>query len=160
EKQPAGRYASAADLADDLRRYLNHEPIRARPVGVVGRLRRWSRRKPGVALAGGLAVLALVAGTAGSTTFAVIENGTALRGKETAGRVSTALGESEKSRSESAHRALGLGLYLCEQGDSGVGMLWLARSLEAVPQGDRELDWAIRTNLGGWREFISPLKTS
>jgi serine/threonine-protein kinase len=49
EKQPARRYASAQELADDLRRFLAHEPIRARPIGPVGRLGKWARRRPAAA---------------------------------------------------------------------------------------------------------------
>ncbi len=45
-KSPARRYATARELADDLRRYLAHEPIRARPIGRIERLRHWCRRNP------------------------------------------------------------------------------------------------------------------
>ncbi len=46
EKNPASRYRSAGDVAADLQRFLDDEPILARHLGVVGRLRRWSRQKP------------------------------------------------------------------------------------------------------------------
>ncbi len=45
-KVPARRYQSAAELADDLRRSLEHLPIKARPIGVPGRVWRWCRRNP------------------------------------------------------------------------------------------------------------------
>ena len=48
-KEPAGRYAAAAALADDLRRHLAGRPILARPEGPVARLQRWRRRHPALA---------------------------------------------------------------------------------------------------------------
>jgi serine/threonine-protein kinase len=49
EKDPAGRYPTAGELADDLGRYLEDEPILARPVSVFRKVLRWARRKPGLA---------------------------------------------------------------------------------------------------------------
>jgi serine/threonine protein kinase len=45
-KDPTGRYADAAGLAADLRRYLDGEPIRARPAGIVRRTWKTMRRRP------------------------------------------------------------------------------------------------------------------
>ena len=44
EKDPARRFAAAGALADDLERWLRHEPIHARPGNVVYRTRKWFRR--------------------------------------------------------------------------------------------------------------------
>lgn len=46
EKKPADRYASAHDLAEDIDRYLRHEPVEARLPTWGQRLRRWMRRQP------------------------------------------------------------------------------------------------------------------
>jgi serine/threonine-protein kinase len=48
-KHPAERYASAGDLADDLRRFRAGQPIRARRVGRLERAAKWARRKPALA---------------------------------------------------------------------------------------------------------------
>jgi eukaryotic-like serine/threonine-protein kinase len=62
EKEPGKRYATAGELADDLQRFLDHKPIRARPVGHLGRLARWARRNPVPAgLVGALVVTGLAA---------------------------------------------------------------------------------------------------
>jgi tetratricopeptide (TPR) repeat protein len=62
-KEPAGRYASAAALADDLERFLRGEPVMARPAGRAERFRKWARRKPAVAAL--LTLLAVIPPAAG-----------------------------------------------------------------------------------------------
>jgi serine/threonine protein kinase/WD40 repeat protein len=74
-KAPEERYATAQELADDLQRWLDDRPIRARPPGPLQRARKWGRRhRPLVAgLAVSLALLA-VGVVVGSVLYAVHES--------------------------------------------------------------------------------------
>jgi WD40 repeat protein len=81
EKQPARRYASAEELADDLGRFLHGEPTVARPLGPARRAWRWCRRNSVVA--GLLATLVLVlAGGLGAVTWQWQETVAEKRAKE------------------------------------------------------------------------------
>ena len=63
EKDPKRRYSSALALAEDLERWLKHEPIQARRTGIFTRGRKWVRRDPTSALlAASLMALAAAAG--------------------------------------------------------------------------------------------------
>src|SRR5437773_10042422 len=63
DKDPRRRYASALALAEDLERWLEHEPISARRTGLVTRGRKWVRRNPSIAvMAAMLLVLAVPLG--------------------------------------------------------------------------------------------------
>lgn len=57
EKDPGRRYSSARALADDLGRFLDGEPVMARPVGALGRVARKARKHRLLVAAGGLALL-------------------------------------------------------------------------------------------------------
>ncbi|MCE9525828.1 MAG: protein kinase [Planctomycetales bacterium] len=59
-KEPGRRYATAKEMADDLRRFLAGEPIRARPVRWPERSWRWARRNPALSIASGIAAVAVV----------------------------------------------------------------------------------------------------
>ena len=60
-KEPNQRYATALDLAEDLRRFLANEPIRARPISAWMRAVKWTRRRPAVAgLLAGIVLVALL----------------------------------------------------------------------------------------------------
>jgi eukaryotic-like serine/threonine-protein kinase len=50
EKSPDRRYVSALELAEDLERWLRHEPVRARQTGPLRRAAKWVRRHPTLAL--------------------------------------------------------------------------------------------------------------
>jgi WD40 repeat protein len=66
-KNPADRYEDCAALADDLRRWLADEPIRAQPLSLAGRARRWARRHKSLAALGAAVAMLLVTVAVGST---------------------------------------------------------------------------------------------
>lgn len=62
EREPSRRYATAAELANDLDRFLHGQPIQARPMGQLERAWRWMRREPSVAALTFCAILLAVMG--------------------------------------------------------------------------------------------------
>ena len=158
-KEPGKRYASARHLAEDLQRFLNNEPIQARPVSRAEKLWRWTRRNPILAGVSGVAGAALVGVTLVSILFAVTKSQYAHRLEAEQARTLGALTEVQnqsaratqslrKANQESAHLALAKGQALFGQGEGGRGLLWLARALDyATRAEDEDLQRAVRANL-------------
>jgi WD40 repeat protein len=71
-KEPNRRYATAGELAADLRRFLRGEPITARPIGHMERLWRWCRRHRLVASLLLAMVASVLSGTAGVSYYALV----------------------------------------------------------------------------------------
>jgi len=125
EKNPGRRYDTGGDLAEDLERFLNHEPIRARHVGPLGRLARWCRRSPALAGLIGLAVLLLVTITVGSLLAL-------MKIKTTLTYEATARAAAERSRREAvvavARLSATVGDQYISNRDYQTAILWYARA--------------------------------
>lgn len=141
EKEPQRRYGSAEDLAEDLERWLAGEPINARPISAYARCVKWVRRRPG---------MALLLGTVIAVTLAALVLVTwQWRVAETARR------DREKLL---VNLSLDRGQTLCEKGDVGRGMLWMAHTLLLVPEEEADLQRVVRTNLAAWSKQMRPLR--
>jgi serine/threonine protein kinase/Flp pilus assembly protein TadD len=82
-KNPAERYATAQEMAGDLRRFLRDEPILARPLTLLKRTRRWARRHRPVMLSAAVAFLAALTVLAGSVGW-IVRDRAARRARSTA----------------------------------------------------------------------------
>jgi serine/threonine protein kinase/WD40 repeat protein len=125
EKEAPRRYASARELAEELGRFLRDEPICARPIGPLGRLARWRRRKPALAASLGAGALLLLVVLVGLPVALVRINNARTHAEEARGRA------------ESAERAAEARLYaaLLEQARATVRsgeMGQRVRTLDAV----------------------------
>ncbi len=74
EKDVSRRYATAGELADELDRFLRHEPIIARPVTRRERLLKWSKRNPRIAMLTGIAASLLLCLLFGGIISAIVFN--------------------------------------------------------------------------------------
>jgi eukaryotic-like serine/threonine-protein kinase len=90
QRRPRDRYASAAALAADLRRFLLGEVTRARPLGIAGRLSKWARRQPASATTLAVAVLAALLMAVGASWHFV--------------QMERALGVAEEARAHAVQR--------------------------------------------------------
>jgi tetratricopeptide (TPR) repeat protein len=115
EKNPAERYATAQELADDLRRFLDDKPIRARRPTLRQRLTKWGRRHKGVVASAVAALVVAVVALAVSTTWVWKEN----QDKNAA----LALAQQQR---EAAERARGKALDAVQRMLARVGDEWVA----------------------------------
>lgn len=105
EKEPSRRYPSAAELADDLDRWLCGEPILARPATAWERAWKWARRRPfaaGAMVVGAIAATVLLAGL--SIAYFVVSRSltreTAIRGElsKTVGELNATIERDRQTR--------------------------------------------------------------
>jgi WD40 repeat protein len=133
-KDPARRYESAAALADDLRRWLDRKPIRARPVGRLERAWLLCRRNPVAATLTAVLVLALLGGTAASTLFAFRADAERRRAD---GQRDAARQKEAESRGRLVRLYVDKGTRLADGGDLFAALPWFVEAL-ALDEGDAD----------------------
>ncbi len=162
-REPAGRYATAAALAEDLKRFVEDRPIRARRVSPVERLARWCRRNPWIAGSMGVAATALVAAVIVALLYAVEQAHRADDRTRYAQEQTKAAASYKAALSESNLRLAILdferGRIAFEKGQVGEGMLWTVESLRmATAAGAEDWKWVALANLSAWRSQLPELK--
>ncbi len=115
-KNPDDRYRTAGELAADLQRYLDHQPIRARRPSLVDRVRKWSRRHPSVVISGML-LLAVVA-----VGLLISNHREQLRANEENRRERLRANEAEK-RSQQARQVVDVLIEFSEEELAGNGAM-------------------------------------
>ena len=147
EKDPKARYQTAEAMAEDLRRFLADEPIRARQVSAVERYWRWARRNPVIAVLGGVITALLVAATVGSSLAASYFR--SLAGVAVKAERQATL-ERDHSRQQSADLTLEKGFALAQEGHADRGLLWMIEALKTAPDDAEDFRRTVRWNLGAW----------
>jgi WD40 repeat protein/serine/threonine protein kinase len=172
EKEPCRRYATAGELADELKRWLAGEPIQARPTPVWERIGKWIKRRPAIAVLLAAVVAVTLLGFALVTWqwqraeserdkaahLAEAENVAKNDAQQQKEAALEARRREERQRRAAQRTATNLllerGVGLCRQRQYGAGLLWLARGLDAAPDDDSDLQATLRNLLGGWNTHV------
>jgi WD40 repeat protein len=170
-KRPEQRYAGCQELAEDLRRCLEGEPIRTRRPGPIERVVRWCRREPRLAGAVGAAATALLAALVLAVGFGVqqarhagVQVQHALKLSQEKEQTETernrARDAQQKAEQRLASSLVDRGQKLGEQGEVALAMLWMTSGLETAARANApgDLDQAVRMNLASWSHLLHPLR--
>ncbi len=155
QKLPSKRYASAAAFAGDLKRFLEGQPIEARPVSGLEKTAKWMKRNKAVAtMLAAVASLLLVVGV-GGPLVAIRQAGLAQRAVDSEGKALTQKGIAEEkerlAHGTAARSTLGRALAYCEKHEEARGAVLMVKALELAERAeDQALQDAIRWNLGSW----------
>ncbi|HEV3256573.1 MAG TPA: serine/threonine-protein kinase, partial [Gemmataceae bacterium] len=164
DKRPEARYANCQEVANDLRRWLEGEPVRARPLGAIQRVVRWGKRQPALAAALAVAAAAIVAVAALSIRFGIQQGRSAHKLSAALATAEDNAQQAEDNKREAiknqARSFLDQGQMLCESGEVGQGMAWLVNGLRlAGDAGNEDLQQDARMSLAGWRRQLHALQT-
>jgi serine/threonine protein kinase/WD40 repeat protein len=149
DRDPARRYQTAGALVDDLQRFLNDEPIRARQQTTMESVWRWARQNRSVAALAVVVFVLLMAITAGSVIAAAyfhdleVEQRGLARAKVALAERNERLAEENEAAKKTAEEAkrraeitivdmqTARGLLAGERGDPARAVLWFAKAAEA-----------------------------
>jgi hypothetical protein len=104
-KRPEDRYGGCQEFADDLRRFLEGEPVTARRPAMVERLARWIRRNPAVAGLTAAVAMTLAVGICVATTFALRASANAERADQEAFRAIEEAGRANAATAKAIEEA-------------------------------------------------------
>jgi WD40 repeat protein len=150
DKDPNRRYQAAAEMGEDLRRFLDGEPIRARPVGELERAFKWAMRRKALTGLLLLAVVSLFAGTAVSLAFSLQARHYAALAEARAQDAGAAALEAGRVAADSRTASA---LATAEAGEIDRGLYGLIEALELAPgttTEDRDRRRSLRRNVVAW----------
>jgi WD40 repeat protein/tetratricopeptide (TPR) repeat protein len=185
-RDPASRYQTPAEMAEDLKRFVEDRPVRARRVSEAEQLWRWCRRNPlPASLLAGL-VLVFLAGFVGVVwqwreAEAAREDEQSQRSraevlrqgaeearddaKKREGEAVVARDDAKQARDAAARQAAGLlldrGIEDARGGEPARALHLFVRALQTLPADDPQaapLEGVIRANLSAWAETVPSLE--
>jgi len=142
-REPGRRYKDCQALADDLRRWLEGEPITARRPGIGERLIRWCKREPKLAIAGAFMLIGLIAAAVALSFFANHLQAEWDSEKLAKQQSDQALADEQDQHKKSQDSLFDKQMQLAQSQIKDNQLMPAMRSLEAIPAARRTWEWKI-----------------